>query len=245
MKKTLIALLYVMFCLSFSANAQTHWLNDFAGTVGTAKIGLTLAATEIGRFERGEDLDCSYFYVSQLKDIDLKCSIDRNGNFIFKELDEHGKTRAVFKGKFLRNQMDRAEGMWTRTGQTRSLPFRMNFTMGVGAENGNRYAQIDAKDPVKFETAVRDFKTAVLKGDKQKVVSQIRYPINVTINGKQVRIRNKTAMLQNYDRVFDKDLLATMSSLVPHNMFAKSTGAMLGGGLVWFWGDGKVIAINN
>src|ERR1700755_752519 len=108
MKNTPV-LFFLLLILSISAEAQTSWLHDFEGTVGTARIGLTLFSTEVGKFERGDDLGCSYFYVTQLKDIDLKCSIDKNGNFVFKEMDERGRARAVFKGKFLQNRIDRAE----------------------------------------------------------------------------------------------------------------------------------------
>ena len=121
----------------------------------------------------------------------------------------------------------------------------MNFKQGVSSTEGNRYAQIESADPAHFESLVRDFKAAVQKGDKQKVVSQLRYPINVGVSGKTTKVRNKAAMLQYYDRVFTKDLIAAIDKTVPHNMFCKFTGAMLGNGIVWFWGDGKVIAINN
>ena len=245
MKRIVIASLFLLSSFVIGISAQTRWLHDFEGTVGTAKIGLTLSSTETSKFERGDDVGCSYFYVSQLKDIALRCSIDRNGNFTFKELDERGKTRAVFKGKFLQNQIDRAEGTWTRAGGARSLPFKMRFYQGVGAENGNRYAQIEAKDPAKFEATVRDFRSAVISGNKQKAVAQIKYPISVSLGGKSVRVRTKSAMLTYYDRVFTKEFIADLSKTVPHNMFTKYTGAMLGSGIIWFWGDGKVIAINN
>jgi hypothetical protein len=244
MKKTSVTLFLLLF-LSLSAGAQTSWVHDFEGTVGTARIGLTLSSTEVGKFERGDDLGCSYFYVTQLKDIALNCSIDKNGNFVFKELDERGRTRAVFKGKFLQNQIDHAEGTWTRTGQTRALPFKMRFYQGVGAKDGNRYEQIEAKDPAKFEASVRDFRTAVLSGNKQKAIAQIKYPISVYVNAKKVNVRNKAAMLTYYDRVFDKEFLDSLSKTVPHNMFCKYQGAVLGSGILWFWGDGKVIGINN
>jgi hypothetical protein len=52
-------------------------------------------------------------------------------------------------------------------------------------------------------------------------------------------------MLANYDRVFTKEFVADIGKTVPHNMFCKFTGAMLGNGIAWFWGDGKVIGINN
>jgi hypothetical protein len=245
MKRTAIAMLLGLICFLFEARAQSRWLNDFEGTVGTAKIGLTLVSKEISGFERGDNVGCSYFYVSQLKDIKLNCSIDIAGNFVFKELDEKGKVRAVFKGKFLKNEQGMAEGTWTRTGGTRSLPFRMRQQQGVSSEDGNRYSQIDAADGTKFEDQVRDFRASVLKGEKQKVAAQIRYPISVTVNGKRVKVRNKAAMLQYYDRVFDKGFVMALDKTVPHNMFCKYTGAMLGNGVVWFWGDGRVIGINN
>jgi hypothetical protein len=239
------ATLFLGLLLAITASAQNLWLNDYEGTVGNSKIGLTLVSKDVSGFERGSDVACSYFYVSQLKDIKMKCSIGIDGSFTFNELDEQGNVRAVFRGKFVKNEQDLAEGSWTRSGRTRPLPFRMRMAQGVSSENGNRYAQIDAADPAKFETAVRDFRTAVMKTDKQKVVSQIKYPIRVAVNGKTVKVKNKTAMLTFYDRVFTKEFAADLEKTVPHNMFCKFSGAMLGNGIVWFWGDGKVIAINN
>ena len=96
-----------------------------------------------------------------------------------------------------------------------------------------------------FEDQVSKFKTAVIKGDRQYVAEQVRFPIALSVRGKRINVRTKAAFLKNYDAVFTKELIASISKTVPHNMFTKATGAMLGNGIVWFWGDGEVIAINN
>lgn len=241
----LVATFLICIALAITAGAQTQWLNDYDGTVGSAKIRMTLLSNEVGGFDRGDGFDCSYFYVAHLKDIKMRCSIAIDGTFTFQEYEEGGGVRAVFRGRFDKNEKDRAEGTWTRVGQKRGLPFRMTFTQGVASEDGNRYWQIEAGDPERFEKQVQDLRSAVIKGDKQKVAAQVKYPITVRINNRRTTIRNRTAFLKNYDLIFTKEIVANITKTVPHNMFVKSTGAMLGNGVLWFWGDGKVIAINN
>jgi hypothetical protein len=231
--------------VSASMNAQSRWQHDFEGTLGSQEIGLTVSAPEAGKFPWGDNIECSYFYVSQLKDIKMSCSIDKDGNLSFKEIDAQGITTAVFTGKFLKNEIDNSEGIWAKTGDTKTLPFKLRFYQGVSSTDGNRYEQIEAKDPAVFESSVQGFRNAVLKGDKAKVASFIKYPINVTVRKKDVKIKNRTQLLQNYAGIFNKDFVNDLRKTVPHNMFCKFTGAMLGSGIVWFWGDGKVIGINN
>lgn len=243
MKLSLTITMILAFVLT--AGAQVQWLNDYDGTVGSAKIRMTLSSNDVGGFDRGDGFECSYFYVAHLKDIKMRCSIAIDGTFTFQEYEEGGGVRAVFRGRFDKNEKDRAEGTWTRVGQKRGIPFRMSFMQGMASEDGNRYAQIDAGFPDDFEKQVQDLRTAVIKGDKHKVASQVRFPITVRINNRRTTLRNKAAFLKNYDLIFTSETVATVVKTVPHNMFTKSTGAMLGNGVLWFWGDGKVIAINN
>lgn len=243
MKLSLIITMILAFVIT--AGAQGVWVNDYEGTVGSAKIGMALESFDVGGFDRGDGFECSYFYVAHLKDIKMRCSIAIDGTFTFQEYEEGGGVRAVFRGRFDKNEKDRAEGTWTRVGQKRALPFRIRFVQGVAVSDGNRYWQIDGGFPDDFEKQVRDFRSAVIKGEKQKVAAQIRYPINAKVNNRSTRIRNKAALLQQYDKIFTASVVANITKTVPHNMFVKSTGALLGNGIVWFWGDGKVIAINN
>jgi hypothetical protein len=241
--------LVLLFAISFAAidivRAQDKWIWDFEGTLGSEKIGFSLVSSKYDDIERGDNLECSYFYVQYLKDIRLRCSIAPDGNVLFEEFDADGKTASTFKGKFLNNEADNVEGVWSRMGKTKSFPFKLRLLQGSGIAAGNRYKDIGAPDAAKFERKVQNFRNAVLSADKKKVVSFIKFPIEVQVGGKSTKIKNKAAFLANYDKIFYREFVEEIRETVAHNMFHRFDGAMLGRGSVWFWGDGKVIGINN
>jgi hypothetical protein len=244
-QKKIVLLFLTVLLASGSVSAQIRWLWDFEGILGDEKIGFTLGSNEIGKFQRAEDLECSYFYVKDLKDIRLRCSLTQDGDLTVQEVGGDGKVAATFKGKFLENKIDDIEGIWIKAGDTKSLPFKLNLARGTGGALNSRYSAIEAPDDAEFERQVQDFRNAVLKADKEKVVSFIEFPIKVQVGKKGVNIRNKAAFFRNYDKIFYKDFVEKIRETVPHNLFHRDIGAMLGSGLIWFWGDGKVIAINN
>jgi hypothetical protein len=244
-KKTALVFVLLGAALTVSAQAQDRWLWDFEGTLGGERIGFTLVSDNREDLQRGDNLACSYFYVRYLKDIRLRCSIAADGNITFEEFGENEKVAAVFRGKFLKNEIDNVEGTWTKSGETKSLPFKLRLVQGSGIAAGRRYEMIDAPDDAEFERKVQEFRSAVLRKDKQKVVSFIKFPIEVQVGKKSVKIKNKTVFLQNYDRIFYQEFVEDVRLTVAHNLFHRYDGAMLGNGIIWFWGDGKVIGINN
>jgi hypothetical protein len=235
----------VVLLITGGARAQVKWLWDFEGTLGREKIGFTLITDKREEFPRDEDLDCSFFYVRHLQDIKLRCNIARDGNLTFEELGSDGTVTAVFKGKLLKNEIDEPQGKYLKTGAQVGVPFKLRMVQETALENGRRYSMIEAPDDFKFERQVQDFRTAVLKGDRRKVVSFIKFPIRVYIAKKSVRIRNKAAFLGVYDKVFSKVFVEEIRESIAHNLFHRDMGAMLGHGSVWFWGDGRVIGLNN
>ncbi|MGC2235867.1 MAG: hypothetical protein WA584_06880 [Pyrinomonadaceae bacterium] len=237
--------LVIAFASICSVKAQNKWLWDFEGTLGSEKIGFTLVSTKTDDIDRGDNLECSYFYVKYLKDIPLRCSIAQDGNVTFEELDKSGKVASSFRGKFLKNEIDNVEGNWTKNGETQGLPFKLRLLQGSGIAAGNRYEDIEAPDAAEFERKVQAFRQAVLNGDRRQVASFIKFPIEVRVGKKAVKIKNKAALLQNYDKIFYKEFVEEIRQTVAHNMFHRYDGAMLGRGSVWFWGNGKVIGINN
>jgi hypothetical protein len=235
----------IVFAAFVSVEAQDKWLWDFEGTLGSEKIGFTLVSSNTEEIDRADNLECSYFYVRYLKDIPLRCSIKQDGNVSFEELDKDGKVLATFKGKFLKNEIDNAEGIWTKVGETKNLPFKLQLKQGSGIAAGRRYKDIDAPTDAGFEKKVQEFRNAVLSADKQKVAAFMKFPLLVQVGKKSVNIKTRQAFLQNYDKIFYKEFVEDIRKTVAHNMFHRYDGAMLGNGIVWFWGDGKVIGINN
>jgi hypothetical protein len=234
-----------MLLMAIGAQAQVKWLWDFEGTLGPEKIGFTLVTDKREEFPRDTDLDCSYFHVEDLIDIALRCNIAKDGSLTFEERDANGKVVAVFKGRLLKNEIDEPQGDYSKTGAGPSIAFKLRMVQETALENGRRYSMIEAADDAVFEQRVRDFRLAVLQGDKRKAVSCIKFPIPVYLAKKSVKIKNKASFLRVYDRIFTREFVEEIRATVPHNMFHRDMGAMLGHGSVWFWGDGKVIGLNN
>lgn len=86
---------------------------------------------------------------------------------------------------------------------------------------------------------------AVAAGDRATVAGMVRFPIWVRIGGRRVRLASQDRFLEVYDRVFTGDFTGRIAEAIPHHMFSKYSGVMLGDGEVWFDADGSVGAMNN
>jgi len=58
-------------------------------------------------------------------------------------------------------------------------------------------------------------------------------------------IRNSQELISQYDAIFTPAYRNLIADGIPHNMFVRDQGIMLGGGEAWFGPNGKVKALNN
>ena len=98
----------------------------FRGTIaGSLRIEMTLLRDR-------EQLTGSYFYPKVGKNIELKGSIDKQGNVELKESDENGKETGIFKGKWkaATNSPDASlsdiEGKWSRPDGSKETAFTLS-----------------------------------------------------------------------------------------------------------------------
>jgi hypothetical protein len=229
---------------------------DYTGTIGKKAVGLTFGADPPGKKAGGNS--CGYyFYDDFLKDILLESDKDEHGQALLYELDGKGERAAVFKctfpetdphGHFGKSKLKDHEvivGTWSRLDGSGSLPFYLQMSGGVGAEGEKRYTVAGVNDDIAFEARVRKWRSAVLAGNKQIVASMISYPISVGTKGKTIKLKNAAQLVRNYSDVFTQKRVDIIRSTVPHNMFVRYDGVMLGDtGQIWFNADAKVIAIN-
>ena len=234
-------------------------LYNYQGTIGDIKIRMTLILDGVSLDDNfmGKQVTGTYFYVKWLKDIEIRGAVDNDRNFEFYEYDKAGNITGRFKGRFPEtdprgNNKSKLEnevliGTWSRPDGTDSKPFYLDQDSITPREKGKgRYFDAGVEDDEAFEKIVRQFRTAVISGNKQVVADFIYYPIVVTIAGKKRRLSGQAAVVANYDRIFSHNCVEAVRKSVPHNMFSRYNGVMLGDtGLIWFGADGKVIAINN
>ena len=108
----------------------------------------------------------------------------------------------------------------------------------------------------KYHDFFTKFKKSVLMSDKESISSMIAYPITVSVENKEIDIKNKKDFLKNYNKIFNKELVKTIASQKYSDLFVKDTGVMIGQYKdVWFSGictvsdcsefDIKIMQINN
>jgi hypothetical protein len=85
------------------------------------KIEMTLV-------RESETITGTYFYPRVGKNIELKGSVDKDGNVDLREADESGKETGKFKGKWKSNQMGLAEieGKWSRPDGSKETDFQVS-----------------------------------------------------------------------------------------------------------------------
>jgi len=91
---------------------------------------------------------------------------------------------------------------------------------------------------------------AVAADDRQAVAAMVEYPIEATIGGRNVKIRDAKHFVTNYGKVITPKVKDAVIRQRYEDLFANWQGVMIGDGEVWFSGiDGKntvkIITINN
>ncbi len=104
----------------------------FSGSIGNA-LGLQMKLAR-----EGERLTGSYFYQKIGKKIDVRGSIDKDGNVTLEEFDSSGKQTGVFKGvwKLDGNGSIEIAGNWTKPNSDKKIAFSLHeepieFTNGI------------------------------------------------------------------------------------------------------------------
>lgn len=234
-------------------NADWEELNNYTGTIASnLKIGMTLIIS-------GKDVSGVYFYNKWLQDISIKGKMDDNRGIVLNEYDKDGKVAGIFKGRFLDHaseygnqpiQREVIEGVWSHPDGHDVKPFRLVINNATYRPIGKgRYYVAGFDNDKDVETFAQILWKSIVDVHKEKVASMIAYPINVHIGGEKVKVKDKRVFVKNYDQIFYKAFYEKIKESVPHNMFAKDIGVMLGDrGEIWIGSDRKgiyVIAINN
>lgn len=75
--------------------------------------------------------------------------------------------------------------------------------------------------------------------------SQGTIPLAGELAGKRTEIANAAALLAHYGAIFTLAFVARIRAEIPHMMFVRDQGTMLGYGELRFGGAGQALAINN
>lgn len=196
-----------------------------------------------------------YFYTDRLKDIRIDGQINGGRTLALEQYDDAGQITASFEGEFpavdprreLHGELncDVITGTWRAADSKRELSFYLRLSSeGYDVAPGHLYEGAGAHDDELINNAALKYRAAVIGNDRKTVADLINYPINVSVGGRVIRIRNRHELSLSYQEIFTPEYRAAIRQSVPRAMFSNYQGIMLGDGEAWFGPDGKVKAIN-
>lgn len=223
-------------------------LSHYDGTIGTYRIRMSLELD--GGAVRG-----TYFYLSDLKDIDIRGTIVDASKLVLEQLDGMNKVVARFEGKFATSdpqnhvggplECEVIVGAWRRVDSAEQLPVYLLESDEVSGDLQHQYAGAGIQDDELVNRNAQLFQGAVKRDDRKTVASLITYPINVGVGPPHcIRVRNRAELLKNYDQIFSLAVRDAIARSVPRAMFSRDNGVLLDDGLVYFGATGKVVQLN-
>jgi hypothetical protein len=219
---------------------------DYKGTINTT-IPIRMSIYPLGK-----DIVGTYYYENHGNEIKLKGKAGEK-NIILYEYDETGKNTGIFQGTM--STVEKIEGTWTSADNKTSYPFVLSLEGSIpGAEYGKRYAKVlNNKSDQDVEDFVSKIQSYIANDNKEKLAEEIKYPINVKINGEVTKIQDKDELIKNYDKIFYVEYKQKISKTSTKYLFVNYQGIMVGVGELWIndvistGSDSKlmIIGINN
>jgi len=77
-------------------------------------------------------------------------------------------------------------------------------------------------------------KTNMMAGNDQGVAERILYPINVNVNGQNMKISTPTEFVQNYKQIFNDTVVSALTETNEDNLLSGIDGIRVGNGELWF-----------
>ncbi|KKB11916.1 hypothetical protein VE25_10215 [Devosia geojensis] len=84
-----------------------------------------------------------------------------------------------------------------------------------------------------FAAAFEVLQDAVETQDKATVASLVRYPLNITLDGRRIAIAGEEEFVARYDEIVTPEVVEAVTSQVYADLFVNADGVMFGDGEVW------------
>ena len=234
-KKLLFVLMVLFATLCKAQTIQKGW-NTFEGSIGKSDIVVNIYCDSIG------NLSGDYCY----KKYEIRIAIKgkRNGDIFFLDEFIDNKINAKFNGRI--NEEDNTlSGKWSSKTHSDST-FSLKLASWTGGNLENRYAFGTNEE---IESFLKKIKTAFVNEDKIWISKNIKYPINVTILKKKVKIKTAKDFISKYSKIVNEKYKNDIKNSCICDIFSNWRGAMIANGLVWINqyenGGLKITALNN
>jgi hypothetical protein len=219
-------------------------MREYEGDIaGKLKIGLTLRLGPDGKSASG-----CYFYYKYCQDIRIDASITGR-SILIREFDRGGKPTGLFTGRFLTTdprhqfkglgadnlQTEVIEGTWSRPDGSKPLPFHLSEVYLEHWPGGTpRYANAGFANDAVVDRFAAQFRVAILDGNAAQAARMIRFPIDLTIEGKKQTIDGPADFRRDFNKIFLPGFVERLRNSAPFHMFSRDEGVMFGDcGEVW------------
>ena len=231
------------------AQLKSGSCNEYRGTLGkNTQIGMSLYGND-------RELQGSYFYKNNLKDIPLRGKYTGDRDISLIETDRANHPRGTFQLHFAEHdshfptadplQAEVLQGEWIGTDGKTTYPVYLQLDHECAASGQSRYAVAGATSDQAVEENIQAFYQAVVAGNRSAVANYVSYPATYFAGAKRKQIAGSAALLNVYNQIFTPAFVAQIAKSVPHHMFVNSQGIMLADGKVWFAANGKAKHFNN
>jgi hypothetical protein len=215
---------------------------QYEGQLGTTQAGMTLIV-------KNETITSGhYFTAKDLRDIPI------TGDIHDGRITVSGSDSSVFELHFKTNGSENGEplnfdntvglvGTRRLNGKVEKADLEI-LTVGQGSE-GRRYALTTGLSDAEFESIVRNWRIAVLSGNRKAAAKYTHFPLRVNERHMHRTIRTPDALSKQWARIFSPAYLSRIKKDLPHDMLGgtSSLSVTLGSGDVWF-GDKGVEVLN-
>ena len=216
------------------------------GTLGTTQAGMTIEVKQ-------ETIKGGHYFVAEdLRDIPITGGAVHDGQIAILAAD--GST---FDLRFKSNGSEHGEQMTfdnsvglvgTRQKDERVEKVNLGFlTMGQMGHpsEGRRYAFTTDLSDAEFESIVRNWRIAVLSGNRKAAAKYTHFPLRVNEHRRHRTIRTPQELSNQWNRIFTSEYLSRIKKDLPHDMLGESASnlVMLGAGDVYF-GDKGIEILN-
>lgn len=229
-----------------TALAKNTWY-DYDGTLKNVPIQMSLYLFD------NDSLKGNYVYKNEETKINLSGHF-KNGQVELVEWFE-GKPNGYLKStKWQSYRNNACAGTWTDTTRDKNFEFTLQATGSMKGKYDHRYSEFTS-DTI-LEAFMKKVKYSVIYEDKDWLSEHISYPIDVHTHNqvgtepKSLEIKNKHALLEKYDMIFNTSFKNKVRNDVPCNLWGNYMGYMLGSGDIWVTPDPdgskiRITAINN
>ena len=118
------------------------------------------------------------------------------------------------------------------------LAFALSAFPAMAQTDADTDAAIDGvlMDHVPFRAAFDAIQKAVADGDKAAFASWVSYPIDLTVAGKPMTIKDAKHFEEHYDAIMTEEIRNAITSQTWSTLFANYQGVMFGDGELWLSG---------